>query len=304
MNFLVTGAGGYLGQEVVRRLLKDPRHRIAALSRSGATAKAAPLPSRVHAIAFDLKRLVAGEDIPFAGPVDGIIHLAARVRVDQGAGACQELMADNALVTAALLDWAQKKAVQRFIYASSMTVFSGLHAGDIMLKEDSPRGPTSFYGLSKLFGEEILRLYARQGKVKGVVLRFPGLFGGQRKSGLMYNLASRMMRHEDVELDLKGVGNWDFLHVRDAAGIVADLAERYPFDRDLEMFNAGYPDAMPLRRLIDRVRKHYRSGSSVVIRHEKDYVPCRMDGRRLKKWLASFPDRKAALGRFMQELAS
>ena len=45
----------------------------------------------------------------------------------------------------------------------------------------------SISGLSKLFAEQLTKFYSQENDFKAVIIRIPGLFGGDRKSGFIYN---------------------------------------------------------------------------------------------------------------------
>ncbi len=78
----------------------------------------------------------------------------------------------NVTATRLLLEAAKNQRVARFVFASSGEVYPEVRAHSLPVTEDHPRNPISFYGLTKLLGEELVQFWQRQG-LETVILRFP-----------------------------------------------------------------------------------------------------------------------------------
>lgn len=78
----------------------------------------------------------------------------------------------NVTATRMLLEAAKHHRIRRFIFASSGEVYPEVRAHSLPITEEHPCNPISFYGLTKLLGEELVRFYQRQG-LETVILRFP-----------------------------------------------------------------------------------------------------------------------------------
>ncbi|QXD23280.1 NAD-dependent epimerase/dehydratase family protein [Opitutia bacterium ISCC 51] len=78
----------------------------------------------------------------------------------------------NVSATQSLLSAAKDVGVGRFVFASSGEVYPETAAKVFPITEDMPMNPTSFYGLTKKLGEELVSFYQRQG-LETVILRFP-----------------------------------------------------------------------------------------------------------------------------------
>tara|TARA_B100001123_G_scaffold446761_1_gene602167 strand:- start:1276 stop:2268 length:993 start_codon:yes stop_codon:yes gene_type:complete len=78
----------------------------------------------------------------------------------------------NVSATQQLLDAALELGVKRFVFASSGEVYPEVAAKTFPITEDMPLNPTSYYGLTKKLGEELVAFYHRQG-LETVILRFP-----------------------------------------------------------------------------------------------------------------------------------
>lgn len=67
------------------------------------------------------------------------------------------------------------------VYFSSMTVYSDNNISPVL--ESSNLDPLHTYGLSKVYAESLIKYY----DFHSVIIRIPGIYGGSRKSGLIYN---------------------------------------------------------------------------------------------------------------------
>lgn len=67
----------------------------------------------------------------------------------------------NVTATRMLLEAAKNQQIKRFIFASSGEVYPEVRAQSQPVTEQHPRNPLSFYGLTKLLGEELVQFYQR-----------------------------------------------------------------------------------------------------------------------------------------------
>lgn len=168
MNVLVTGATGFVGGAVCRRLFADG-HRVFGTVRGNRSAPPDAIPLPIP----DLDKLPprALEDI------EGVVHLAARVHQlnDRARDPRAAFRAVNTEATLALAATAARRGVERFVFMSSIRVNrQGL---EIPLSEQDEAAPTDAYGWSKWEAEQGLRSVAARTGLKVTVLRPPLVYG-------------------------------------------------------------------------------------------------------------------------------
>jgi nucleoside-diphosphate-sugar epimerase len=169
---LVTGATGFVGRALVRRLLADGR-QVRAAVRPGATA----LPREVETAVIgdigpetDWRTALAG--------VGAIVHLAARAHVlrDSSPDVHALYRAVNTLGALRLAEAAAAAGVRRFVFLSSARVH-GDHSTGAPFTESSPLAATDPYGRSKAEAERGLAALAAAGGLDPVILRPPLVYG-------------------------------------------------------------------------------------------------------------------------------
>jgi nucleoside-diphosphate-sugar epimerase len=171
---VVTGAAGWLGQNLVRALAADGRRVRALVHDPDDAALLEIVGSMVEAVVGDVRDPSALDRL-FDGVGDAAVFHAAAVI--HPARDTRELFDVNVGGTELVLDRARRSGVTRFLHVSSNSPFGANPTPADVFTEDSPYHPYMAYGESKLEAEGlVLRAHAR-GDVAAVVLRAPWFYG-------------------------------------------------------------------------------------------------------------------------------
>jgi nucleoside-diphosphate-sugar epimerase len=210
MRALVTGAGGFLGTWLVRRLREDG-HRVRAMVRAGG---AGPGLEGVEVVRGDV-----GDRASLEAAVEGqevVFHLAGIRRSPHR----EDFLRVNAEGTRALLEACRARApgLARFVLAGSLTAAGPSAAGR---REDEPFAPAEWYGESKAEAERIALSYADRLPV--TVGRPPRITGpGDRENLFFFRIVAR-----GVVVGVTGAPRpLSFIDVEDCARGFALLAVR------------------------------------------------------------------------------
>jgi UDP-glucuronate 4-epimerase len=254
---LVTGAAGFVGHRLCRRLLDDGHEVVGvdcflAASYDPAVKRAAVEPllrrRRFQFRAADLRR----HDLDLRG-VDAVIHLAAMPGLQQGPGADAVYRSCNVLATQRLLAAVDRAGPLTVVHASTSSVYGAVADGD----ESQPTRPISTYGRSKLEAEQAMRAAG------AIVLRYFSVYGpGQRPDMAYHRFCEAMLHGRPITVHGDGHQERANTYVDDVVAATVAALDR---GRAGETYNIG--GATPIR-LLDAVELLADSlGRAPQIRH-------------------------------------
>mgnify|MGYP001555677476 CR=1 FL=1 len=173
MNFLVTGADGFVGNALCQYLLSEGKNVSGSLWHEGLS-----VPVGVNAtVVGDLNSETKWEKV--LNGIDVVVHTAARVHVmnEGSVDPLSEYRKVNVEGTAKLAKSAAQEGVKRFVYISSIKVNGELTSDGKPFKVDSDPVPLDPYGISKFEAEEELKKISKDTGMEFVIVRPPLIYG-------------------------------------------------------------------------------------------------------------------------------
>lgn len=217
---LVTGCAGFIGSTLCERLLADGAHVTGvdcftdyydpALKRRNLEA------SLAHARFTLLELDLGATDLSRLPDVDVVFHQAAQAGVRASWGAdFSTYTHHNILATQRLLERYKQSSLERFVYASSSSVYGD--AERYPTAEDVLPRPFSPYGVSKLAGEHLVLLYGRNFGLPVAALRYFTVYGPRQRPDMAFHRFCRsLLRGEEIVVYGDGKQSRDFTFITDA----------------------------------------------------------------------------------------
>jgi nucleoside-diphosphate-sugar epimerase len=254
---LITGATGFIGSHVARRLLRQG-FEVHALCRSRAAFERllnVRRQLRIHTASLSdrggLRRTVLAIAPKY------IVHLAAATMRAGTAAEIGDIVLTNAIGTLNLID-----ACDAVDYAGFVNTGDALEYGlkRRPAKESDPCRPTTFDGRAKA----VATLYARYAALARdrpiVTLRLFSVFGPRdHPTRLLPRVIASALENDTLRLSHPAVGR-DFLYVDDVAALIESALHASTRLRG-EVLNAGSGRRITLKEVVDRVRSLTKSRS-------------------------------------------
>ena len=220
MRALVTGCAGFIASHLTESLLNDGVSVIGVdcfNDNYGRRQKLANLRrvSDWDDFEFAPIDLARGDLYDLVAECDVVYHLAAEpgVRASWG-GRFESYTRNNVMATQHLLEASRGHALQRFVYASSSSIYG--QAARLPTPEDTTPMPFSPYGVTKLSGEQLCKLYHGNWEVPTVSLRYFSVYGPRQRPDMAFNrFCNAALRSEPIQLFGTGRQTRDFTYVGD-----------------------------------------------------------------------------------------
>lgn len=236
MRVLLTGSAGYVGS-VVGGLLEAAGHDVVGLDTALYDGcDLAPL----HAPAPDLRLDIRDVERRHLEGFDAVVHLAALSNDPIGELDGDLTGAINHRATVTLAEAARAAGVERFIFASSCSMY-GAAGGSDLIGEDAPLAPLTAYAVSKVRSEKSLaELLTDDFTVTS--LRFATAYGVSPRLRLdivLNNLVGWAITTGAVRLQSDGMAWRPLIHVEDMGSAIQAVLEAPREHVHGEAFNAG-----------------------------------------------------------------
>jgi UDP-glucose 4-epimerase len=212
----VTGAAGFIGSNLVDRLLNDGYEVVGWDNLS--TGK---LKFLENAFKHSNFKFVNGDNLnikslteSMAG-CDTVFHLAANADVRFGLDHPSKDLNQNTIATFNILEAMRKNGIRRIVFSSTGSVYG--ESTIIPTPEDAPFPiQTSLYGASKVAGECLIQAYSEGYGFESYIFRFVSILGERYTHGHVFDFYKQLIDHPDY-LNVLGDGTQkkSYLYVQD-----------------------------------------------------------------------------------------
>ena len=215
MKILVTGGAGFQGSHVVQQCLSDG-HQVTVLSTFSEEAERNILPSRAD-VSLVWGSVTDSEVVAKTlRDHDLVIHMAARINVDQSIQAPSSFLHTNLTGTYNVLEGVREQG-SRLIYASSCEVYGS--TGSAPLSEECALRPHSPYAASKAAADLLCLAYWKTYEVDVTILRPCNIFGPRQRSrnggAVIPIFVDRALSHQPLVVFGTGEQRREYMYIDD-----------------------------------------------------------------------------------------
>src|SRR6476619_2401775 len=223
MRYLVTGAAGVIGSQLLRTLLE---HGHDAVGWDSFTDYYDPTLKEENARDLPVTRVDLAEDALALDGFDGVFHLAGQPGVARFGGIFPVSVRQNVLASQRLFEEAVTSGT-RVVFASSSSVYGD--AETYPTPEDVVPRPISPYGITKLACEHLARAYGSEFGLEVATVRYFTIYGPRQRPDMAFTrMVTCLAQGRPFELYGDGSQSRSFTYVEDAVDATIATMERAP----------------------------------------------------------------------------
>ncbi len=263
---LVTGATGFIGSHLVRRLV-DEGYEVAIIKRCSSSVwriveKLAESESTLDVLTIrnsDMRDHVKLTQIFSDFKPNIVFHLAALYAVEHNFSDISPMVGVNVQGTINLLEASRQNAVDLFVNTSTFFAYGG---NDYVRREEDVPYPYNLYAVTKVQAEQACSYYAEKHDLRSVTLRLFAPYGdmmGERK--MIPTAIKNLLEGKELKLT-SGEQKWDYIYVEDIVDAYLKLVE--PQELNLpdkhNIFNIGTGSPHNVRGVVSTLKEITGSG--------------------------------------------
>ena len=261
MKILVTGATGFLGSALAEKLLAEGCCVVGVARREyGFLSKSVFENSRFQLVQMDLTKFDEAKLSHFV--FDAVVHLAA----DQASSpplSWNDYVRGNIDATRSLIAYVKGNKIKQLILSSTFSVFGKPFCTDT-INELTPPVPATYYGLSKFVAERIIEIELASSSTKGVIIRFPSIFGKNHLGGIVYTFHKLAKENKPIDIYSRGERYRNLLYIDDAVNVIIQCLRYSNELNPYEVFSAGSRDSRRMIEIALMIRDGINSKSEIV----------------------------------------
>ncbi len=254
MKILILGALGFIGKNLVSKLLENSTDELILLDCKEWNEKEFPLDTkrcRMICESFDDKT----DFDAVTKNVDIVYHLISTTLPNTSMEKVPSGITENVVTTACLLGACVKNHVKKVVFLSSGGTVYGLNK-EFPLKEDAETNPISAYGLQKIAVEKLLYLYHYTYGLDYRVVRLANPYGRYQCPNGIQGVITTFLYHamSDREICVYGDGEVirDYVYIDDAINAIVNIAR---YEGRYKIFNVGSGVGRSINEIIQIIQK-------------------------------------------------
>lgn len=251
MKVFVTGGQGFIGHNLVLRLLKEG-HSVTVFGRYNKSRAISHTNCRYINANFNL---ISNYEKEFEN-IDVVYHLLSTTTPKTSNEDVVNDLVSNVKNTIQLLEICVKYNIERFIFASSGGTVYGLSEHEDPLKEKDPTNPICAYGVSKLSIEKYIYMYNHLYNLNYQILRISNPYGPfqnpSANQGAIAVFLGKVMNDELIEIWGDGTAFRDYIFIND---LIDALYTAMIIDKVNNILNIGSGEKYSLNEILDVIKK-------------------------------------------------
>ncbi len=266
-TILITGGLGFIGSNLIRRLLKTTDYKLLIVDKKTDTGRKeiAPLDKkylkRIEIVKANVTRKKIMENLIKRSNV--IVHMAADTNVARSVKHATSTIFNNVIGTSVLLEAVVKYQIEKFIYLSSSEVYGDKKKQ--AMDENHPLLPVTPYAASKLAADRIAYSFFLSKKIPVIILRLFNAYGPYQDTEKMIpKFIIRLLQNQTIFLNHAGNQKRDWVYIEDITRALEMVINAENSKVVGEVFNIGTEESTSVKSVAQLIIKTLRKDNSLI----------------------------------------
>jgi len=256
MTILVTGAAGFIGYHLTKKL-EEMGEKVVGIdnfndyySVSLKKDRVKHLKSKIYDGSVSDKEFL--NKIIKENKIKEIYHLAAQAGVRYSIENPYEYEISNNMGTLNIFEASRLNNIRKLVYASSSSVYGGNTKIPFSV-DDDVNNPVSVYAATKIYNELLAKVYYNLYNVSSIGLRFFTVYGSWGRPDMSYYKFLNLYRqNKEIEIYNEGDHERDFTHISD---VVSGIIKAMNSNIKIGVYNLGNNKTVKLMDFINELEK-------------------------------------------------
>lgn len=248
MKSLVTGGKGFIGSRLVEKLIQN-KDEVIVIDNDSSNNQNNRIITGAKYYNFDLNNFK--KILPLFKNVNRVFHLAADVSIDFCNKNPRESGINNSNITLNTLECCRLHNIKKYVFSSTSAVYLNKEE-KMAYKEEYKTNPLNLYSASKLFGENLCKIYSNLYGLETVILRYFNVFGPLMNispySSVIVNFLNAKKHNKPLSIHGDGQQTRDFVFIDDVVNANI-LASETPLKNYGTIFNVGSGESLSIKKL-------------------------------------------------------
>ena len=272
MRYLITGGAGFIGRNLIKYITsRDSAAHFTVIDSLKCGINIFE-ESKVSFFELDIADIQLDEWAKFLDEVDYVFHLAAEKYNSPGAS-FNSILTTNVFASNSLFEACAKSRIKKVFFASSLYAYGSM--GPAAMEESNACTPVTYYGMSKLAGENLLQVMEAKFKLPWIAARLFFIYGpgqyvsGGYKSVIVKNFEN-LKKGEPVSIYGSGTQSLDYVYVEDCCEAIFNLTVQSNLLSSVYNISGG--TAISINSLVEKIQKVSNTNHAPEIRMPSDWT--------------------------------
>lgn len=259
MNILLLGGTGFIGQNVVQKLVEND-HKVSLVVHENLPENLTKINEKLIIFYGNILDKNAIKDA-FKNQ-DIVVNLVGQI--------CKDLnLFYNLNIIGALnvSELCVRNRIDNIVLISSDLVYG--ESDETPSKELDPPDPKTNYSLTKLITENIYSHFAREHNSTLSILRLSNVYGPNKRTGVIYNFINALKKNDEIIILNDGKQSRDFIYIDDAVDGIIKAIEN--LSKGIEIINISTSKNANLLEVISIIEKNFSKKARIRFVQDNDY---------------------------------